>query len=252
MNHDTVEPFPTRYLFAPARVPEVAIKGTSLRFPVHRIYCAGRNYGTRAREMGCERQAPFFFQKPADALVANGAGVPYPTRTSDFHHEVELVVALRQGGRDIPAARALDCVYGYAVGNDLTRRDLMFAAQEGRQPWEVSKAFDASAPITAIHPVERVGYLDRGRIWLNVNGTIRQDADLSDLVWGVPYLIAELSALFELTAGDLIFTGTPAGVGPLKPGDEVRAGIEGLDELVTRIDAPRVAGVSCPRVAAQG
>jgi fumarylpyruvate hydrolase len=246
MSHDIVERLPSRYLFPPARAPEVAIKGTGVRFPVHRIYCAGRNYGARAREMGCERAPPFLFQKPADALVANGASVAYPSRTNDFHHEVELVVALRQGGRDIPAAAALDGVYGYAVGNDLTRRDLMFAAQDGRQPWEVSKAFDGSAPITAIHPVERVGYLDRGRIWLTVNRTIRQDADLSELVWGVPYLIAELSTLFELTAGDLIFTGTPAGVGPLQPGDEVRAGIDGLDELVTRIALPNS---SCSRVA---
>lgn len=240
MTHDMLDRRTPRYLFPPARVPEVAVKGSSARFPVHRIYCAGRNYGARAREMGVdpERQSPFFFQKPADALVPNGACVAYPSRTADFHHEIELVVALGRGGRDIPAAAALDCVYGYAVGNDLTRRDLMFAAQDKRQPWEVSKAFDGSAPITAIHPVERVGYIDHGRIWLSVNGVMRQDADVSQLIWGVPYLIAELSTLFELTAGDLIFTGTPAGVGPVRPGDHLRGGIDGLDELVTTIVEP--------------
>lgn len=247
MTHEPSDSHTPRYLFPPARVPEVAVRGSSRRFPVHRIYCAGRNYAARAREMGpdAERQPPFFFQKPADALVPNGACVPYPPRTADFHHEIELVVALGRGGRNIPAAAALDCVYGYAVGNDLTRRDLMFAAQDKRQPWEVSKAFDDSAPLTAIHPVGRVGYLHRGRIWLSVNGAIRQDADISHLTWNVTALIAELSTLFELVAGDLIFTGTPAGVGPVRPGDELRGGIEGLEELVTTIGPPL--GAADPR-----
>jgi fumarylpyruvate hydrolase len=241
MTHEDLDSRASRYVFPPARPPELAIRGSSKRFPVHRIYCAGRNYAARAREMGpgAERQPPFFFQKPADALVPNGAPVAYPPRTQDFHHEIELVVALGRGGRDIPAAAALDCVFGYAVGNDLTRRDLMFAAQEQRQPWEVSKAFDDSAPITAIHPVERVGYLNHGRIWLGVNGSVRQDADISQLVWNVPALIAELSTLFRLSAGDLIFTGTPAGVGAVMPGDELRGGVEGLEELITRIEWPQ-------------
>jgi fumarylpyruvate hydrolase len=221
------------YEFAPPMAPTVEIAGGSARFPVHRIYCVGRNYAAHAREMGMdpEREPPFFFSKPADAVTANGAGVPYPPRTSNLHHEIELVVAIGEGGRDIPVANALAHVFGYAVGNDLTRRDLQFAAREKGQPWDVSKGFDHSAPITAIRRVADVGHLARGAIWIEVNGEPRQRADLCEMIWSVPEIVSELSALFELKPGDLIFTGTPAGVGPVVRGDSLVGGIDGLDTL---------------------
>jgi fumarylpyruvate hydrolase len=221
---------------APAQT-SVEVAGSSERFPVHRIYCVGRNYAAHAREMGMdpEREPPFFFSKPADAAVPNGAPVPYPPRTGNLHHEIELVVAIGTGGRDIPLASALAHVFGYAVGNDLTRRDLQFAAREKGQPWDVSKGFDRSAPVTAIRRAAEVGHLDRGRIWIEVNGEVRQQADLSEMIWSVPEIVAELSTLFDLAPGDLIFTGTPAGVGPLQRGDSLVGGIDGLETLRTTI-----------------
>jgi fumarylpyruvate hydrolase len=217
--------------------PTVAIADSAARFPVHRIYCVGRNYAAHAREMGADpaREPPCFFTKPADAVVANGAAVRYPTRTSNLHHEVELVVAIGLGGRQVPVTAALEHVYGYAVGNDLTRRDLQTEAKDKGLPWDVSKGFDHSAPISAIRPVSAGGHVTSGRIWLEVNGQSRQDANVSDLIWNVAEVIAELSTLFELQAGDLIFTGTPAGVGPLQRGDSIVAGIDGLDTLRTTI-----------------
>jgi fumarylpyruvate hydrolase len=217
--------------------PSVAIVGSPARFPVHRIYCVGRNYAAHVREMGTdpEREPPCFFMKPADAVVENGAAVPYASRTSNLHHEVELVVAIRVGGRDIDASRALDHVFGYAVGNDLTRRDLQAAAKQAGLPWDVSKGFDRSAPVAAIRPAA-AGHFAQGRIWLDVNGERRQDANLSEMIWSVPEIVAELSTLYELQPGDLIFTGTPAGVGPLRRGDKVIAGIDGLETLQTTID----------------
>ena len=221
---------------APAQT-SVEVAGSSERFPVHRIYCVGRNYAAHAREMGMdpEREPPFFFSKPADAIVPNGAPVPYPSRTGNLHHEIELVVAIGAGGRDIPLADALAHVFGYAVGNDLTRRDLQFAAREKGQPWDVSKGFDRSAPVTAIRRAAEVGHLERGRIWIEVNGERRQQADLSEMLWNVPEIVAELSTLFDLVPGDLIFTGTPAGVGPLQRGDSLVGGIDGLETLRTTI-----------------
>jgi fumarylpyruvate hydrolase len=215
----------------------VEVAGTSERFPVHRIYCVGRNYAAHAREMGMdpEREPPFFFSKPADAVVPNGAPVPYPPRTGNLHHEIELVVAIGTGGRDIPLAGALGHVFGYAVGNDLTRRDLQFAAREKGQPWDVAKGFDRSAPVTAIRRAAEVGHPERGRIWIEVNGEIRQQADLSEMIWRVPEIVAELSTLFDLAPGDLIFTGTPAGVGPVQRGDSLIGGIDGLETLRTTI-----------------
>jgi fumarylpyruvate hydrolase len=197
----------------------------------------GRNYAAHAREMGADpaREPPCFFTKPADAVVANGTAVRYPTRTANLHHEVELVVALGLGGHQIPVATALEHVYGYAVGNDLTRRDLQTEAKDQGLPWDVSKGFDHSAPVSAIRPVAAGGHVTAGRIWLEVNGQSRQSADVSDLIWNVAEIIAELSTLFELQAGDLIFTGTPAGVGPLQRGDSIVAGIDGLDTLRTTI-----------------
>jgi fumarylpyruvate hydrolase len=221
-----------------AAAPTVEVSGRSERFPVHRIYCVGRNYAAHAREMGGnpDREPPFFFSKPPDAIVANGAAVPYPPRTSNLHHEIELVVAIGRAGRTIQVDDALDHVYGYAVGNDLTRRDLQTAARESGKPWDVAKGFDRSAPISAIHPVSDVGHPQRGAIWLKVNGADRQRADLSEMIWSVPEIIAELSTYYALAPGDLIFTGTPAGVGALKRGDEIEGGIDGLGILRTRIE----------------
>ncbi len=206
-------------------------------FPVHRIYCVGRNYADHVAEMGGDagRDPPLFFSKPADALVANDADIPYPPRTKNFHHEVELVVALGRGGANIAVADALDCVFGYAVGNDLTRRDLQGLAKKGGQPWDVAKGFDGSAPISAITPADEAGSLSDAEIYLKVNGELRQRGDLSQLIWSVAEVIVELSTLFTLQPGDLVFTGTPAGVGALQRGDEIEAGIRGLETLRHRI-----------------
>ncbi len=226
------------FVLPPPPIPAVAVKGRSEQFAVHRIYCVGRNYAAHAREMGAnpDREPPFFFTKPANAIVPNHARIPYPSRTSNFHHEIELVVAIGKGGRDIAAAQALDHVYGYAVGNDLTRRDLQSDAKDHGRPWDTSKGFDRSAVVGAITPAAQSGHLRSGRIWLKVNGQMRQQADISELIWSVPEIIAELSTLFELQPGDLIYTGTPAGVAALKKGDRIEGGIDGLDELVTTIE----------------
>jgi fumarylpyruvate hydrolase len=220
------------YSFPPGPLAAAAVAGSAQRFPVHRIYCVGRNYADHVREMGSDpkREPPIFFMKPADALTANGQAVPYPQATANLHHEIELVVALRSGGRDIPATEALACVFGYAAGNDLTRRDLQSAAKDKGQPWDTAKGFDNSAPLAAIRPVA-AGHVHKGRIWLSVNGSLRQESDVDQMLWDVPNIIAELSRLYELRAGDLIFTGTPAGVGPLQSGDRVEGGIEGLEIL---------------------
>ncbi|MCP1336126.1 fumarylacetoacetate hydrolase family protein [Futiania mangrovi] len=222
----------------PAPVPvSLPIARSDDRFPVRRIYCVGRNYAAHAREMGKDpdREPPFFFMKPADTLLPNGTDLPYPPATSDLHHEIELVVALGKGGRDIPEAQALNLVFGYAIGLDMTRRDLQGEAKAAGRPWEVGKAFDHSAPCTMIHRAEDTGHLAKGAIWLQVNGKERQRGDLADLIWSVPETISYLSRLFELHPGDLIFTGTPAGVGAVVPGDEMVGGIDGLGELRTRV-----------------
>ena len=222
---------------APILAPIAGMPGSG--FPVRRLFCIGRNYADHAREMGKDptREPPFFFTKPPDAIVANHATIPYPPRTKNFHHEIELVVAVGAPGRDVQVARALDHVYGYAVGNDLTRRDLQLEARDKGRPWDTGKAFDRSAAITAIRPVPDGGHVERGVIWLAVNGEMRQKADVRELIWSVPELIAELSTLFELEPGDLIYTGTPAGVGAVKPGDRMEGAVEGLDTLVTTIQA---------------
>jgi fumarylpyruvate hydrolase len=226
------------YVFVPPPIPSAEIAGTRQRFPVHRIYCVGRNYAEHAREMGNDPKVepPVFFTKPADAIVANGVAVPYPPRTENLHYEVELVVAVAGAGRNIAAGQALGHVFGYAVGNDLTRRDLQGAAKKKGLPWDTGKAFDASAPIGAIRPAS-LGHVERGRIWLTVNGETRQQSDVSEMIWSVSGIIAELSTLFELRAGDLIYTGTPAGVGPLKPGDRIECGIDGLESLSNTVVA---------------
>ncbi|MEJ1158995.1 fumarylacetoacetate hydrolase family protein [Prosthecomicrobium sp. N25] len=202
-------------------------------FPVRRIYCVGRNYAAHAREMGGDpnRDPPFFFMKPADAIVPNHATVPYPTKTSDYQHEIELVVAIGKGGRDIPVDKALDCVFGYGVGLDMTRRDLQATAKKLQRPWDLSKGFDQSAPCTALSPVSAVGHPGAGAIWLTVNGERRQAGDLADQIWNVAETISYLSGYVELVPGDLIMTGTPEGVGPVQPGDRMHGHIDGLDDL---------------------
>jgi fumarylpyruvate hydrolase len=184
-----------------------------------------------------DRDPPFFFTKPADAIVPNGAAAPYPPRTSNLHHEIELVVAIGKGGGSVPVEDANDLIFGYAVGNDLTRRDLQSAARDSGKPWDTAKGFDHSAPMTAIQTRDETGLIEKGRIWMSVNGEIRQDGDIADLIWSVPEIIAELSRLYTLQPGDLIFTGTPAGVGPLKPGDHIEGGVAGLEELAFSIAA---------------
>jgi len=206
------------------------------RFPVRRIFCVGRNYAEHAREMGHDpdREAPFFFGKPADSLVIEGADMPYPVMTSDLHHELELVVGLKSGGTDIPEAEALGCIWGYAVGLDMTRRDLQGEAKKLGRPWDMGKGFDHSAPIGAMVPA---GGFDptRGAIELKVNGAVRQSSDLSKLIWSVAETIAYLSGLVRLEAGDLIFTGTPEGVAAVKRGDVLEGRVDGLPELRVRI-----------------
>lgn len=223
---------------APPRA-SIAVAGESSTFPVRRIWCVGRNYLEHIREMGNdERAPPFFFAKHADMVVADGATIPYPPLTKDFHHEVELVVALKSGGRNIPADRALDHVYGYAVGIDLTRRDLQGAAKKKERPWEIGKSFDHSAPCGALQPAAKIGHPAKGNIWLSVNGTEKQKGDLTELIWSVPEIIAKLSEQVTLDAGDIILTGTPAGVGALVPGDKVECGIDGIGTLTIAIGQP--------------
>jgi fumarylpyruvate hydrolase len=226
-----------KYAFTPGEVPSLSINGSSERFPVHRIYCVGRNYADHAREMGGnpEREPPFFFAKPADAIVESGGQVPYPPRTGNLHHEIELVVAIGREGRNIPLEEANAYIFGYAVGNDLTRRDLQFKSRDAGRPWDTAKGFDHSAPITAIHRIEETDVLERGEIWLTVNDEKRQTSNLDQMIWSVPEIIAELSQLYTLKPGDLIFTGTPSGVGPLLPGDEVEGGVELLGTLSFQI-----------------
>jgi fumarylpyruvate hydrolase len=220
------------FAFPPPAQAAVAIVGHSERFPVRRIYCVGRNYAAHAREMGKdpEREPPFFFAKPADAVVANGSILAYPSRTADLHHEIELVVAIGKGGANIDPAQGLEHVFGYAVGLDLTRRDLQAEAKDKGRPWDTAKGFDRSAPISAITP-SADARLDNGKIWLKVNGTLRQQGMLADMIWSVPEILAELSTLFELAPGDLIFTGTPAGVAAILPGDRLEGGVDGLETL---------------------
>jgi fumarylpyruvate hydrolase len=226
------------FVFDLPAIPGLPIAGSELRFPVHRIYCIGRNYAEHAKEMGSEptsRANPVFFMKPADAIVPEGGDIPYPSATRELHHEVEMVAALSKGGRDIDAGQALDCVFGYGVGLDLTRRDLQAAMKAKGLPWDVAKGFDASAPVSALSSARETGHPDHARLTLTVNGELRQDTDIADMIFPVAEVIAELSRLFELKPGDLIFTGTPAGVGPLLHGDRFRAELHGIAVLEGRI-----------------
>lgn len=220
----------TDYVFTPPATASLAVAGSSARFPIRRVFCVGRNYAAHAREMGSdpEREPPFFFMKPADAVVAAEGVVPYPSATNDLHHEVELVVGLSGGGSNVDASEAHQLIWGYAVGLDLTRRDLQAQAKDSRRPWDMSKGFDASAPCSSMVPASVIGHPGAGRIFLAVNGKLVQDGDLTDLIWPVAGLISELSRLVTLQAGDLIMTGTPAGVGALLPGDKVHGEVDGV------------------------
>jgi fumarylpyruvate hydrolase len=217
--------------------PTVTIAGRADRFPVHRIYCVGRNYAEHAREMGHDpdRDPPFFFMKPADAVVANGGSIDYPLATANLHYEMELVVAIGKAGTKIGKDRANGHIWGYGVGIDFTRRDLQVNAKNMGRPWDAGKGFDQSAPISALHAADEIGHPQAGRIWLEVNGQIKQDSDISRLIWSVPEIIEHLSGLFTLQPGDLIYTGTPAGVGPVVAGDKLSGGVDGVDTLTIEV-----------------
>ena len=231
------------YVITPAPHSAVLVannSGSDEQFPLHRIYCVGRNYAAHAREMGGnpERDPPFFFCKPVDAVVPVPAGetiaLAYPPETTNYHHEIELVVAIGKAGKNIPEKRAHDHIWGYAVGLDMTRRDLQTALREKGQPWELAKAFDQSAPIGPLYPVSRIGHPKAGSIWLKVNDEQRQVGRIEHMIWSITETISHLSRYFELRPGDLIFTGTPAGVGPVVADDVLRGGIDGLGEIAVQ------------------
>lgn len=217
--------------------PSLGVANSDQRFPIRRVFCVGRNYGAHAREMGSDpnREPPFFFTKPADAVVPASGAVPYPSATQDLHHEVELVVALGAGGTDVDPAKALELVWGYGVGLDLTRRDLQAVAKDSGRPWDMAKGFDASAPCSDLVPASRLGHPQDARIWLEVNGAVKQEGNLNEMIWPIPDVIASLSRLVTLAPGDLIYTGTPAGVAALKPGDQLRGGVDGVAEFALSI-----------------
>ena len=219
--------------------PSLPIVGGDMRFAVGRIYCVGRNYADHAREMGHDpdREPPFFFMKPANAVVQNGAAIAYPVGTSDCHHEIELVVAIGRGGKNIPTEKALEHVWGYGVGLDMTRRDLQGEAKKMGRPWEMGKSFDESAPMTALASAAEIGHPAKGAIWLKINGEVRQKGDLAMQIWNVQEQIAYLSKLVTLEPGDLIMTGTPAGVGPVKKGDRLEGHVDGVGDLAITYNA---------------
>src|SRR5258706_437330 len=226
----------TAFVIPAPQQASIPVAGESKSFPVRRIWRVGRNYLAHIREMGNdERDPPFFFATHADMLEKDGASIPYPPLTKDLPHEVDLIVAMKSGGLNIPADKALDHIYGYAVGIDLTRRDLQLAARKKDRPWEIGKSFDHSAPCSALQPATKVGHPAKGKIWLSVNGTERQKGDLSELIWSVPEIIWKLSQQVELGAGDVIMTGTPAGVAALSPGDKIECGVDGIGTLKVTI-----------------
>lgn len=225
------------FVFPPHAVTAVPVVGESAAFPVRRVYCVGRNYAAHAREMGKDpdKEPPFFFMKPADAVVPGGGDIHYPPGTRNYHHEIELVVAIGKGGRRIPVADAPAHIFGYAVGLDMTRRDLQFAARDLGRPWDFGKSFDESAPLGPIHPAAKTGHPAKGAVTLEVNGELRQQGDLADLIWSVPETISYLSDYYALAPGDIIFTGTPAGVAAVVPGDKLVGKVEGFGTLEVRI-----------------
>jgi fumarylpyruvate hydrolase len=226
------------YAIAPADITTVAVAGMDAVFPVARVFCVGRNYAEHSIEMGHDpdREPPFFFMKPADAVVPPGT-LPFPTGTQELHHEIELVVALAEGGRDVSVEHALDHVFGYAVGLDMTRRDLQAAAKKAGRPWDMAKGFDQSAPTGQIRPVEEIGHPTEGAVWLRINGEPRQEGDLDQQIWTVPETISLLSTLVALRPGDLIMTGTPKGVGRVEPGDLLEGHIDGVGDLSVSYDS---------------
>ncbi|MCG8505531.1 MAG: fumarylacetoacetate hydrolase family protein [Sphingomonadales bacterium] len=223
----------SEYVFSPSTPPSLPVAGSDARFPIHRIYCIGRNYAEHVREMGREpdRGAPMFFLKPADTIVENGTTIPIPPGTENFHFEIELVAAIGKEGRNIPTESALDLVFGYGVGNDLTRRDLQLAMRDKGWPWEIGKSFEHCAACTAIHPVAEIGHPLENDIWLDQNGTRRQSGNTREMIFNLQEQISYLSELYVLRPGDLLFTGTPAGVGPIAAGDTLVGGVDGVDEL---------------------
>ena len=227
------------YVIPPAPQAALAVAGSTDLFPVRRIWCVGRNYLEHIKEMGQdEREPPFFFAKPADALVPDGGVSPYPSLTKDMHHEVEMVVALKSGGRNISRDKALDYVWGYGVGIDLTRRDLQIASRNIKRPWEIGKAFDGSAPCGPLHPAAEIGHPSKGKIMLKCNGKIRQDGDLAQMIWNVPETISKLSEMVALDAGDIIMTGTPSGVAACVAGDKLECEVEGVGRLAVTMGPP--------------
>ena len=227
------------YAIQPPPITTLPVAGTDESFPVSRVYCVGRNYAEHAVEMGGDpdREPPFFFAKPANSVVPNGGNLPFPSATEDLHHEIELVVALGEGGSDLNASDALSLVFGYAVGLDMTRRDMQAEAKKTGRPWDMAKGFDLSAPTSAIRPVSEIGHPERGSIWLRINDELRQQGDLGQQIWKVPETIAYLSTLVELRPGDLIMTGTPKGVGPVHRGDRLVGHIDGVGDLEVEYQA---------------
>jgi fumarylpyruvate hydrolase len=227
------------YAVPAAPVVALPVAGSEDTFPVRRIWCVGRNYAAHAREMGSDpdRDPPFFFAKPTDAIVQNGDPIPYPAGTKNLHHEIELVVAIGKAGSRIPVDQALEHVYGYAVGLDMTRRDLQNAAKDSGRPWEMGKSYDFSAPCSAIQPAARIGHPDKGAIWVKVNGTVKQSSDISNLIWNVAETISHLSQLVDLRPGDLIYTGTPEGVAAVVAGDVMEGHIDGVGDIRTPVIA---------------
>ncbi|MEI6984826.1 MAG: fumarylacetoacetate hydrolase family protein [Rhodospirillaceae bacterium] len=225
------------YVFPPQPQPAVPVLGCDELFPVRRIFCVGQNYAAHAREMGGDpaRQPPCFFTKPTDSIVAGGGAVPYPPGTANLHHEIELVIALGRGGSNLESNQALDYIFGYAAGLDLTRRDLQSTAKAAGQPWDMAKGFDNSAPLSAISPAAGTIHPVKGGIWLTVNGKLRQNGDIADMIWTIPEIIAHLSRLVTLAAGDLIFTGTPSGVGAVVIGDRIEGVIDGVGTISVTI-----------------
>jgi len=226
----------TAYVITPPGIPTLPVEGSDKLFPIHRIYCVGRNYAEHAIEMGHDpnKEPPFFFQKNPDNVITNGT-FPYPDKSSDVHYELEMLVAIGKGGVNIPVETAMEHVWGYGIGLDMTRRDLQGEAKKLGRPWEVGKAFEASAPCSALVPASRIGHPTDGKVWLNVNGTPRQVGDLNQMIWKVPEMIAILSGLFELKAGDIIMSGTPAGVGAIVRGDVMEGGVDGVGTLNVKV-----------------
>ncbi len=225
------------YAIKPPARTYLPVRGSKAVFPIHRIYCVGRNYAAHAIEMGGDpdREPPFFFQKNPDNVVINGADFPYPDKSSDVHFEIEMLVALHKGGRNISLDKAMECVWGYGVGLDMTRRDLQGECKKMGRPWEIGKAFEQSAPCSELVPAAEIGHPDSGAIWLDVNGQRRQEGDLNQLIWKVPEMISYLSGLFELAPGDVIMSGTPAGVGAISKGDVMHGHVEGVGDVHCKV-----------------